>query len=639
MEGQHVEKKPGIPGKGPIIAAVVAGVLAAAYLGLCAWVGSLDVIFPNTSLAGLDVSGMTVEQAQEEADRLAEEGRDDISVTLSLKDWTGTVTAGEIDRCWQLEAERAWQRGREHFLTQGASYLACLMGNHQDVGLSWTSVEPLAVVELIDQAEDTIGGGDLEASYTLNGDRLELTKGVTCTQVDFSAAWPGICTALEQSFASYFSAGETDAAAQTVELPVVESRPQEPDFDQIYSELHAEAVSAQVDPETLAVSDHVVGVDFDKAALKAAYEGAAEGETVSVPVTITQPKDTKASLQAKLFRDLLGEGTTRVSGSANRKHNVKLSAQACNGVVLMPGEEFSYNDTTGSRSAGKGYLPAPVYSGGNSVDEVGGGICQTSSTIYYAVLHTALEVVERHAHTYNTGYVTQGMDATVYYGAADFRFKNNTEYPVKVVTQSYDRNGNRYLTVKIYGTNEQGVRAVPKSEVFDRVDPVTQYKADPSVPQGTTKVDTKQNAYIGWSARTYRYLYDRDGNQIEKQDMGFSKYKMRPKTILYNPADGDPATWVDGKPPQPGGTVDPGTNPEGNAGGQTEKPGGTTDPGTSPDTGAEGETKPDGSETPGTAPGGATGEENRPDVSTGQENGSGAASGSQTPSDEQTAGR
>ena len=67
----------------------------------------------------------------------------------------------------------------------------------------------------------------------------------------------------------------------------------------------------------------------------------------------------------------------------------------------MPGEEFSYNNTTGSRSADKGYLPAPVYSGGASVDETGGGICQTSSTIYYAVLHTTLEIVERHAHMYS----------------------------------------------------------------------------------------------------------------------------------------------------------------------------------------------------------------------------------------------
>ena len=163
-----------------------------------------------------------------------------------------------------------------------------------------------------------------------------------------------------------------------------------------------------------------------------------------------------------------------MSGSSARKHNVKLSAQACNGVILMPGEVFSYNNTTGSRSASKGYLAAPVYSGDASVDEVGGGICQTSSTIYYAVLHTNLKIVERRAHRFNTGYVPEGMDATVYYGQTDFRFENSTDYPIKIVTSSYDQGGKRKLNVKIYGTNVDGVRAEPKSTVYEPVPPTTQ---------------------------------------------------------------------------------------------------------------------------------------------------------------------
>ena len=331
------------------------------------------------------------------------------------------------------------------------------------------------------------------------------------------------------------------AAVEPVVLPAHETTPQEPDFDAMYQELHAEAKSAEIDPETLEVSDHVVGVDFDVNQAKTLFDAAAEGETVEIPLTITQPEETKEGLEGKLFRDLLGEGTSRVGGSANRKSNVKLSAQACNGVVLMPGEVFSYNNTTGSRTADKGYLGAPVYSGGASVEGIGGGICQTSSTIYYAVLHTPLEIVERHAHMYAVGYVPDGMDATVWYGSSDFRFKNNTNYPVKVVTESYDKNGSRYLTVKIYGTNEDGRYAVPQRTQYDWITPTTQYKADSSVPRGTTRVDSVQNAYRGRKAQTYRYIYAEDGTLLEKQDMGVSSYKMRPTTILYNPADGDPS--------------------------------------------------------------------------------------------------
>ena len=271
-----------------------------------------------------------------------------------------------------------------------------------------------------------------------------------------------------------------------------------------------------------------------------------------------------------------------MSGSANRKHNVKLSAEACNEKILLPGEEFSYNNTTGSRTASKGYKNAPIYQQGQSVDDIGGGICQTSSTIYYAVLHTNLEVVERHCHQFNTGYVDLGMDATVFFGSLDFRFKNSTDYPIKIVTNSYDANGKRYLNVKIYGTNPEGVYAEPKSSVFDKVAPTTVYSPDPGVPRGTLVLDREQYAYTGWSAHTYRYVYDKEGNQIDKQDMGGSKYKMRPNTYHYNPADGDPSTWINGKPGG-GTTTDPGTVDPVDPGTTTPTDPGTTapvDPGT-----------------------------------------------------------
>ena len=118
------------------------------------------------------------------------------------------------------------------------------------------------------------------------------------------------------------------------------------------------------------------------------------------------------------------------------------------------------------------------------------------------------------------GYVPDGMDATVYFGLSDFRFKNNTDYPVKIVTESYDKNGLRYLTVKLYGTNVDGRYAVPERTQFDFVSPTTQYRADESIPQGTTKVDAKQNAYTGRSARAWRVIYEKDGTLVEKQDAG-----------------------------------------------------------------------------------------------------------------------
>ena len=563
MSGQRIEKTPKGEHKkgrkGAVLAGVAAAVVLCGYLGLCAWAGGRDAILPHVSISGLDVSGMTQDQAADALkNALAEESGDPITLNISCEGWSGQLSAADLAVDQEATVQAAMQAGEGPFLARGGQYLAHLLGAGSQVELALQDQQP-ALTTLLEDMERQVGDVTM-AHWQVSGQTLELTKGVTGLAADEDQAVQLLHQALDQGFAQKFGQGEQNVTVD-VDLPVTQTPPQEPDFDTVHQDVYTEPKDAALDGTTHEIVAESVGLDFDPAQLKAAYDQAGEGETVSIPLTVTQPKETKASLSAKLFRDLLGKGTTKVGGSAARKNNVALSAKACNGVILLPGEVFSYNGTTGSRSADKGYQAAPVYVGGASTDEVGGGICQTSSTIYYAVLHTTLEVVERRSHMYNTGYVPAGMDATVYYGSTDFRFKNNTNYPVKIVTESYDQGGSRYLTVKIYGTNETGTYAVPKSTTYDQVTPTTQYKADSSIPRGTTQVDRKQNPYTGVKAKTVRYVYNKDGSLKEEQIMGASTYKMRPKTIYYNPADGDPTTWVNGVPPQPATTPSTGENP------------------------------------------------------------------------------
>lgn len=562
MSGQRIEKTPKGEHKkgrkGAVLAGVAAAVVLCGYLGLCAWAGGRDAILPHVSISGLDVSGMTQDQAADALkNALAEESGDPITLNISCEGWSGQLSAADLAVDQKATVQAAMQAGEGPFLARGGQYLAHLLGAGSQVELALQDQQP-ALTTLLEDMERQVGDVTM-AHWQVSGQTLELTKGVTGLAADEDQAVQLLHQALDQGFAQKFGQGEQNVTVD-VDLPVTQTPPQEPDFDTVHRDVYTEPKDAALDGTTHEIVAESVGLDFDPAQLKAAYDQAGEGETVSIPLTVTQPKETKASLSAKLFRDLLGKGTTKVGGSAARKNNVALSAKACNGVILLPGEVFSYNGTTGSRSADKGYQAAPVYVGGASTDEVGGGICQTSSTIYYAVLHTTLEVVERRSHMYNTGYVPAGMDATVYYGSTDFRFKNNTNYPVKIVTESYDQGGSRYLTVKLYGTNETGTYAVPKSTTYDQVTPTTQYKADSSIPRGTTQVDRKQNPYTGVKAKTVRYVYNKDGSLKEEQIMGASTYKMRPKTIYYNPADGDPTTWVNGVPPQPATTPSTGEN-------------------------------------------------------------------------------
>ena len=548
------KKKKELP-LGVVIGGTFAGVLLGGYLGLCAWV-NFGGIMPNVTVGGLDVGGLSQEQAQVRLEQAMKSHAAKGSVTLRYGDWSGTVTGDQMQIFGENAALEARKAGRGNFLTQGVEYIQHLAGNREDVELNmgFDCVAQQALEALLDEAEREASRAVSGASYEVKGDRLVMTKGSTGLSVDREAVRDAVYQAFEENV--LLEAFRGRVSNQVVELTMTQSAPDTPDFERIRQEMCVEPQNASLDPRTFEIIPHTPGVQFETVDLINAYNQANEGETFSIPVRLIQPEETAEVLQSKLFADLLGEGTSTVSGSANRKFNVKLSAQACNNVILMPGDVFSYNNTTGSRSADKGYLPAPVYSGGKSVDETGGGICQTSSTIYYAVLHTTLEVVERSAHMYATGYVPDGMDATVYYGALDFRFRNNTNYPVKIVTESYDKGGVRYLTVKLYGTNEDGRYAVPERTRFDWQEPTVQYLSDESIPRGTTKMDEKQNPYTGRKAQTYRHIYEADGTLVETQDMGVSKYKMRPKTVYYNPLDGDPATWVNGTPPKPGANPD-----------------------------------------------------------------------------------
>lgn len=577
MDGQRVAKKEGGGGKLPwIITGTVVGVLAAAYIGTCAWAAGRSTILPNVTVSGIDVSNMTVEQAKNAIESTVEQKGRDLSFILRYEDIEERLTLDQLAVDAGQSAQNAWDIGRGNFFTGGPQLVGHMLGMSSEVPVVLPEDDP-AVTRLLDRMKERIDAATEDHGYQVEGDRLVMTKGAPVITIDW-----------ETEKADLFDRRLPDAFQEMTEgveeyqftFHATQSETEDPDFEAIHQEVYTEARDASLDLESMEITDHAVGVDFDVEELKTAYRNAKSGETFSVPLTVTQPKVTREDLGGQLFKDLLGEGTTQVSGSANRKHNVKLSAEACNNKILLPGEEFSYNNTTGSRTADKGYKAAPIYQQGQSVDDIGGGICQTSSTIYFAVLHTNLEVVERHCHQFNTGYVRQGMDATVFYGSLDFRFRNSTDYPVKIVTNSYDSNGKRYLNVKIYGTNPEGIYAEPKSDVFDKVTPTTVYTPDDSVPRGTLVLDRQQYAYTGWSAHTYRYVYDKDGNQIDKQDMGSSKYKMRPNTYHYNPADGDPSTWVNGKP---GGGADPGTTTPVDPGTTTPVDPGTTtpvDPGT-----------------------------------------------------------
>ena len=372
---------------------------------------------------------------------------------------------------------------------------------------------------LLTQIESELGGGVQETTWEVQGDQLVFHMGTPGRAFDLSNTKADILEAF---------AGESQ---EPLVLSTVTTDPADVDVEAVHDQVYAEVQNAALDKETFEITPSVTGLDFQVADAQAALKDADWGSDVSVALTVTEPTVSTESLKELLFRDVLGEASSSVSGSSNRKSNVKLSASVCDGIILLPGEVFSYNNTTGSRTADKGYLPAPSYVGGKSTDEVGGGICQTSSTIYYAALNSNLKIVERHNHMFAVGYVPDGMDATVWYGASDFRFENDTDYPIKIVTEYK----NSRLTVQIYGTKTDDLYVKMTNKELSSTAWSTEYKVDPSLPAGTTK--TEQTPYRGRVVEAYRNVYDGNGNLVSSTLESKSTYKMRNQIILVSPYD------------------------------------------------------------------------------------------------------
>lgn len=502
-----------------MIAVVIAAVLVAAYLALCAYAGSLDTFYPNRHINGIDVGGLTVSEAQSALETrlpaqtiiLVNEERQ-LQTTLTVAELGYTAESFAGDAQFWMDAERDTP-----FLRRGWAYLATLSG-HWPGGAHWPDMNEAVLTKTVARLTEVLTEPPADTSGELDGQTLRITKA-------HDGYAPESLRPLLSDIASYSQSGYT--------IPVtLETLPaRDLTAQQLHDRLHGEMKNASYDAASGSIVPEQFGADFDVAAAQTALDGAAPGETVSVPAVIEEPEVTASDLKMLLFRDVLGEARTHVSGSAGRIGNVKLSAKLINGIVLNSGDTFSYNDSVGKRTKARGFKPAPAYVKGETVDEVGGGICQTSSTLYLACLLSNMEITERYAHRYVPAYIDWGMDATVSWGGPDYKFTNNTLYPVKIVTE-YSKG---YLTIKLLGTNIDGIRVKMTNEVLSKTPWETVYQEDSTMAPGSPDV-VKVTPYTGYKVKTYQTIYDKNGSVIDSHFEAASDYKVRNKVVLQAPA-------------------------------------------------------------------------------------------------------
>lgn len=265
-------------------------------------------------------------------------------------------------------------------------------------------------------------------------------------------------------------------------------QPEGVDLEALWQQTRVEPKEPQVDTGTYQVIPGEDGREFDLDAAKAQYDNLPYGQRLELPLESTHPE---ISDEDAWFQDTLGHCETPHSNNENRNSNLKKACEMLNGLVLQPGQEFSYNETLGERTKDKGWLPAPAYSGTTLVDSPGGGICQVSSTLYLASVYAELTVLERVNHGFPVSYIPLGMDATVNWGFTDLKLRNDTPMPVKILAEETDD----LVKVSILGTE-------------------------------TRNYDIKMTYSVGGRhVRTYMSKYDKTtGELISKEPVALSSY-------------------------------------------------------------------------------------------------------------------
>lgn len=560
----------------PIIGGIVA-LIVVLYLLLCLWASSRSTIFPNVSVNGIHIGGLTTTEAAQKLNDSLAQAQADTTLTLTYGVNEAVLPTRNLLSYDASTAELALHDVKGGFLASGFNLVSHLLGSSDEI-TAVCALNAQGEADLrtaIDELNTYVDGAVTPASYQMTDAGLQLTQGVSGYTIDADKTIVAVSDAIQSSAVSATSSG---TAAKSTEIPLstVRSAPEALNISAIHDEIYCTAVNAQMDKETFEITDHIVGLDFDVPTAEAEFATLSDGGSIIVPIIETLPDHTTESFSSMLFRDVMCSYTSKVTGTYDRRGNVENAARLCNNTILLPGDIFSYHEAIRHASSAAGFLTGTGYLNGESVPMVGGGVCQMSSTLYAGLLTTSLEIVERHAHMYAVGYVPDGFDATYYGGSLDFKFSNNTEYPLKVVT-SYDNRGYYgYLTVSVIGTQLDENTYEPHSSSYDytKKDPV--YVADETIERN--KLVEKQNAYTGRTATVTRDIYDADGKFLETETISTDVFKSRGATYHYHPLDGFALGVPDATPPET--TAPETTAPE------TVTPDGTTAETVAPETSA-----------------------------------------------------
>ena len=470
-----------------------------------------NTIIKGISIKGIDVSNLTITQATTKVtDALNKELMLGIDLIYN-EEYKVDFEPSQIEYTYDIynAVKEAYSIGRTGNIVQNnyTILLAKFKGKNIDIKSSYNE-------DFMNSTLDDVGaklpGLVVQASHYIEGNQLIITRGQSGVIVKKEDLKNNIL----KSISDRESHEITDSTPkQTVQIKVDNVEPDPIDASKISSEIYCEPQDAYYIPEPFQIFPEKEGVQFAISIEEAqALIDSEDKEEYIIPLILTPAEKTIDDIGTEAFPYLISEFSTKYDASnINRSGNLKIAADKINGRVLMPGEEFSFNEVVGKRTIEEGYRNAKIYENGQVVDGLAGGICQISSTLYNAVLLANLEVTERRNHSFTSTYVPAGRDATVVYGRSDLKFKNTRSYPIKLEANV----ANGIAKFKIHGIKEEVEYEIKILPVVTQSIPYqTIYNPDPALAPGQQVVT--QYGHSG--CRVTTYLEKRLGGVVVSKD-------------------------------------------------------------------------------------------------------------------------
>ena len=471
-------------------------------------------IFSNIYIAGVDVSNLTKEEAINKLNSEIENVLNQ-EILIQYDGKESKIKPSDLGVKYNIEnvVEEAYRIGRIGNIFENNINMVKTFFSDTNIDLSYEYEE-----EKLDNFINEINSqfsSLVPSSYEILEDKVIIKKGNRGIEVKADE----LKTSLLESI--------NNRSFEPIQVGVIVSEPAAIDIEKIYNEVYKAPVDAYYSTDPFEVHESEDGLDFDISLDEAKALLETDQEQYEIKLKVLKPSVTTDQIGNEAFPDLLATCTTTyITSKVGRTTNLKLASSKINGYVLMPGETFSYNDVVGERTIEAGFQMAGVYSGGQEVEGLGGGICQISSTLYNIVVKSNLEIVERENHLFLAGYLPAGQDATVVYGSIDFRFKNTRDYPVKIVSTV----DGGYVTMKMYGLKEENEPTITFETVYHQtLYPKTVYQDTTTLAPGQTKVQS--SGRNGCKSTTYKVV-KQNGVVVSRTELSSDTYRAMDKIVL-----------------------------------------------------------------------------------------------------------